>query len=69
MPGLEVKGQSAMRGPYPKKLSKTSFMRWIDEQLDRDPGLREKVDKNLNSMRLEQDLIASSEQHCDTREL
>jgi DNA-binding XRE family transcriptional regulator len=44
------------------KQSTTSFMGWIDEQLDRDPKLRQEVDEALNAMRLEQDLIALREQ-------
>lgn len=41
-----------------RKRAKTPFMGWIDEQLDRDPKLREKADETLNALRLEQDLIA-----------
>ena len=44
------------------KLSKTSLRGWINEQLDRDAGLRQEVDEALNALRLEQDLIALREQ-------
>ena len=40
---------------------KTSFIGWLDAQLDRDPQLRQAVDQTLNELRLEQDLIALRE--------
>ncbi|MBI5855724.1 MAG: hypothetical protein HZB35_10970 [Nitrospirae bacterium] len=51
-----------------RKRSKTRFMGWLDEQLARTPKLRHEVDEALNAMRLEQDLMASREQHHVTRE-
>jgi DNA-binding Xre family transcriptional regulator len=42
-------------------MKKTPFMRWIDEQLDRDPLFRQKVEQALNGMRIEQDLAALRE--------
>jgi DNA-binding XRE family transcriptional regulator len=43
------------------KVRKSSFKRWIDDQLNQDAALRQQVDEALNEMRLEQDLIALRE--------
>ncbi len=43
------------------KTKKTSFMQWIDGQLERDPQLRRRVEETLNEMRIEQDLAGLRE--------
>ena len=43
------------------KTTRTPFMQWIDEQLDRDPLFRKKVEETLNGMRIEQELAALRE--------
>ena len=36
-------------------------MRWVDNQLAQDPGLRERVEQRMAEMRVEQDLVALRE--------
>lgn len=43
------------------KTKKTSFMQWIDGQLEGDPQLRRRVEETLNEMRIEQDLAGLRE--------
>lgn len=40
---------------------KSPLMEWIDEQLDRDPRFRRKVEEQLNELEIEQDLVALRE--------
>lgn len=44
------------------KNEKTTFMQWIDQELERDPGFRQQVEEMLNEMRIEQDLIVLREE-------
>ena len=40
---------------------RTGFMKWIDGQLEADPGLAREVDELVNEMKLEQELVALRE--------
>ena len=40
------------------KYQKSEFMQWLDNQLERDPEFRKRVDVALSEMRIQQDLAA-----------
>jgi transcriptional regulator with XRE-family HTH domain len=42
-------------------VKKTGFMRWIDGQLEADPGLAQAVEDRLTQMKLEQQIVALRE--------
>ena len=42
-------------------MKKTAFMRWIDGQLEADPGLAQAVEDLLSRMKLEQQIVALRE--------
>jgi len=42
-------------------MAKTSFMRWVDAELEADPRLAEDVDALIAEMKLEQELVALRE--------
>ena len=45
-----------------RSTTQSAVMNWIDEQLARDPELRQQVEEMLNEMRIEQDLVALREE-------
>jgi DNA-binding XRE family transcriptional regulator len=51
-----------------KKVEKTKFMEWVDQELERDPAFQQRVEEVLNKMRIEQDIIALREERGLTQE-
>jgi hypothetical protein len=43
------------------KNTETDFMKWVDRQLRLDPNLEREVDRLVNEMKLEQEIVAGRE--------
>lgn len=48
-------------------MKKSAFMKWVDQKIHRDPGLKKMVEENLAEMHIEQELAALRERRGMTQ--